>query len=851
MFVYVIMPTFAAAAALSALFNPSTGTVDFKVVLRTAAIIAADTKAISFFVNIANDIIEAEVSAAELQALITADDQAAIIYKLKVSPIPPVALVCYAVEQSTSGADTDLPLDAAFVGGLIKLTAKPPQPRQPEVNNLVKVVAASGAANKLDITADVKLFVSENFGGADPSTYNVQVINGNVVSRSSAAIQKTDIDNGYVLYQLALTDVKSEDRILISHNNDNTSGDQSLLSRAAVIIASLKPEMASFTAESGKLDDAVTVYIPLKIKYNVADNIFDRVNVLFKGVNGWAVADYFLRTTDTDNEMLANGFVEFKLIRTAAGNNNPIAAFAKLELAISLSKGVWSSNDKATQSKQSVSKFVVAGAKKFAVTHTSTSAYTAQTDDASILPKHTFTKTYTFPAAPAQIVLVASLLQNGVQVDAKTIVIAAAAVTASVSFDRLASLVKKDDKFMIVGQIKTAIDDANAQFLQANATLGGKAALFLAERVESRELVPQPLPQDMQTALILKEADDFLSNNVTRLFTRFELNQASNQEPYKVASYDVELSIDNFVNLLPLQANGSTRITTVVDAIDDKKLDEVLVLTRYAAGNATSLTPKQLMFIRYRTNHTWVGGGNSTVARDWIVYQYTVSEEAQTPAPVINTVTQVKADQLKINFANGDKVQWSGAATNGVMTTYQPTLTEFTLLDEFGRFIKTHIVNHEGNYAANVDTIISLGPEMLDQYVRVKAVRKYVNPLNGSSIVSDIVLFAEVFVAKKLAIRSIQVVESSNKLKLIADIDFGRTLSSEVTVKAVLPFKDANGVDQFVTGAISYDAVEKRHIIELDKQLDPQGSKYGTALKIYLFASGTFGQLVSSVFPSN
>ena len=170
------MPTYAAAAALSALFNPSTGTVDFKVVLRTAGTIAVDTRAISFFVNMANDIIEAELSAAELQALITADDQAAIIYKLKVSPIPPIALVCYAVEQSTSGTDFDLPLDAAFAG-LIKLTAKPSQPRQPEVNNLVKVVAVSGAANKLDITADVKLFLSANFGGADASTYNVQVIN--------------------------------------------------------------------------------------------------------------------------------------------------------------------------------------------------------------------------------------------------------------------------------------------------------------------------------------------------------------------------------------------------------------------------------------------------------------------------------------------------------------------------------------------------------------------------------------------------------------------------------------------------------------------------------------------------
>ena len=842
------MPTYADAAALSALFNPSTGTVDFKVVLRTAGTIAVDTRAISFFVNMANDIIEAELSAAELQALITADDQAAIIYKLKVSPIPPIALVCYAVEQSTSGTDFDLPLDAAFAG-LIKLTAKPSQPRQPEVNNLVKVVAVSGAANKLDITADVKLFLSANFGGADASTYNVQVINGNAPTRSSGSIQTADIANGYVLFPLSLSDVKSEDRILISHNNDNASGDQSRLSLAAIIIASLKPDQASFTAESGKLDDVANVYIPLKIKYNVADNIFDRVNVLRKA-GTWAVADYFLRTTDTDNEMLANGFVEFKVIRTAAGSN-PIGAFAKLELAISLSKGAWSSTDKATQSKQSESIFAVAGAKKFAVTHTSTSTYTAQTADASVAPKHTFAKTYTFPAAPAQIVLVASLLQNGVQVDAKTIVIAAAATSSAISFDRLASLVKKDDKFRIVGQIKTAIEDANAQFLPANTTLGGKAALCLAERVESKELVAQPLPDDMKTALDLKEADDFLSSGVRRLFTRFELNQASNQDPYNVASYDVEMALDaTFNTLLQLASDASTRINILVDSTDGKKLDESLVLTRFAGGAATSLTPKQLMFIRYRTNHTWIGGGTSVVSRPWVVYQYIVSEEDQTAAPVINNVKQENVDQLKVSFVNGAAVQFIGVATNGVLTKCLPTLTKFVLLDEIGRILKTHIVNHEGNYAADVDTRISLGPEMLDQYVRVKAVRQYVNPLNGVSIESDTAIFAEVFVAKKLVIRSIQVVETALKIKLIADIDFGRTLSSEVTARAVLPWKNGN-TDEFITGNISYDAVEKKHIIELDKQLDPQGSKYGPALKVYLFVSGAFGQLVSSVFPSN
>ena len=97
------------------------------------------------------------------------------------------------------------------------------------------------------------------------------------------------------------------------------------------------------------------------------------------------------------------------------------------------------------------------------------------------------------------------------------------------------------------------------------------------------------------------------------------------------------------------------------------------------------------MFIRYRTNHTWIGGGSSIVSRPWVVYQFTVGEEDQPDRPVLNSVVQERDDKLKINFVNGATVSWGGAATNGVTSTFQPLRTRFHLLDELGRIIKLHL----------------------------------------------------------------------------------------------------------------------------------------------------------------
>jgi hypothetical protein len=839
------MPTFAAAEAVKALYNSKDKSVDFTVKLANAGKIDAATKAVTFFVKVAEEFFEAELTAAEIQALITAVDQEAIVFKMFVTLTPPAVIVYYVIHQTNSGADSILTMDSSNTGGLLKITAKPGPLTTPEISH--KLIVAGALANSVNVSGEFRFHLPASNGGDDFKSYNRFLTIGDVVTPTfDITISADDIARGYMIYSLVANNVTDGKKITMAYSVDNASGDQSRLSHPFVILASIKPEKPSFTAESGKMDEAA-VYIPLKIKYDLASDVWNRVNIMTKSGTTLALAAYFARTLDTDKEMEMNGFVEYKLLVSAPGT--PLVAFAKYELVVVLSKDDYSDYivaDKSTQSKPSESKIVVAGIKKFEITHTTTSTYTAQSAFGSPA-KHTFTKGLTFTAPGFQVGLSAKLLQNGVEVDAKDVLIGATATNVNIIFDRDASLVQLGDEFVIVTLVKVAIDDAKAEYLSPNATFGDKAALLIVRDFRSKSVVAQPQENDLPTAMKVRAVSDILVSNKTQLLLEFELLKSAEEKPYKFSGFDVQVSEDNFDSFAELSAGGAETMNVPIDVSDDKKLDEVLFVQKFVGGVGSTFSAKKLLYIRFRSKHNWVGGDASVVNRPWIVYQYITKEEAKPAAPAAHSISQEKVNKLKVSFVKAAAVDWAGASTNGVSSKFEPVTHKFILINEIGNIIKTHNVNHDESIFTNLETRIDIEDSELNQFVRVKHVVQYLNN-NNVSIESDATFCPELFLAKKLNIRSIQVVETALKIKLLVDIDFGRLLNTAIDCKAVMPFK--SGVtDTWVTGALSYDSVEKMFFIEHDKQDDSQGSKYGRALKIFVFATGLNGQMATATYP--
>lgn len=851
MFVYVIKMTFDADAAVKAFYDPSLRSIIFSLLLDTPGAIGGDIKGATFGAKIGDRIEEHDLSAAELLALITANDQARITVKMPLADFSaPETIAFFVVVQALDGTDTRLSYDDSNPSGTIKVGRRPDTPRRAEVlQRLITLAAAANApANTVDVVGEVRLFLDGNNGGDEYLQYNIIVTIGHIVDSSyNNAITAADIARGYIVYNLSQTTVPDGHKIMIAYALENRSNEQSKMSLPHIFTATIKPQKASFLAESGKMDDANFVYILLKIKYDLDSTVWNRVNIMSKASGSWAVADYFARTEDTDKEMMLNGFVEYKLKQLVSGTD--LSAFSKVELAIQLSNGTWSSTDKATQSERSEPRFAVSGAKKFIVTHATTSAFTAQPSFGGAAAKHTITKTLTFTAPPVQVVVLSRLLQNGVEVDAKSVIIATNNTTASVSFDRLASLVKTGDKFEIVSQAKVALENAIKEFLPSNTKIGEKAALLLAE-FRSDSVLAQPDASELLSALIIRAVDDAMVNSIRKVIVEFELTQLSNDKNYPFESIDLEVASDaGFVTLLQLTSGSATRLNIPIDSNDPKKLDEVLVIGKFVSGTATSFAPNTLLHIRYRSNHKWLGGGSSVVNRPWKVLQYVLGEEDQPNAPAALTAVQEKVNTLKFTFAKAVAIQHTSAATDGAASRFEPANHKFSLINEIGQVIRTLIVKHEESAFANVDARFTLEDSELDQFVRVKHLVQYLNSKNVS-VESDATICAEIFVAKKLSVRSIQVVETSTKIKVLADIDSGRLSPADIAVKAVFPHRNSSDVDEMLSPAFSFDALEKRWVTEHTKQPDPQGLKYGNALKVFLFASGSNGQLVNAEFPT-
>ena len=874
-------PSFAAALALSAFFDTNVQKVKFIVKLLNAGVISGSTKALSFFVKVDDNLIEKELNSIDLLSLVTDKDQTSIAFELAVVAKAPVDLVYWAIEQTTSGEDIDVSLvDAA---ACIKIFGKPGPLFIPEISN--KALIDGTNANTVKLTAALKFILPDNNGGIDLRSYSYSVICGNVrTAVNNTPITAADIKNKYVIANLAQDNLKDGTAVAIAYAVDNLGGEQSFLSPALKVIATTKPGKCTFELESGKIDDVANVYIPIKFKVDIFANNWTYLHICQVDPNDAtkfiAVKSLQRDSEKMDDQMNAKNFVEYKFKNTTSGGvDTPLTPLTKYELFCCVGNAQFDTNGKAVQSLLSDKATAVTALKKYDFLSTVTSTYTAPSGNTE--GYHTFTNTITGFTAPVALGFAAFLLQNDREIASKTVSVSTGATSVVAAFDVVESLVKPTDNFKINFVVKTHLTDAISLYLKPNTTLNGRSALIVAAR-ESDVVVSKPKTSDVGTALLIKSVDDIkATSGVRKLLIDLGLLRRTDLDPYQIKQLEIEVSENqDFAQPYFIDANKATKLIVAVSA-NNRNLAETIILTKYiittaaqaqvgtpASGtfgqpgyvaasanyqaavsevvDAVDISSSLVLYIRARHVVYWKGSGNNTLDLPWVYIDFKTSEIDSIPALADPTIKQINTNNVKVDFDRAVDATWTGAIADGD-TSFKPVSTLLTLNDELGRELATKIIIYDALAPAKLSHIFDVAESQLDQFVSVSTVVKYRNA-KGIVTLSDKSQCAELFLAKKLMFKSIQTVETADKIKMIVAIEFGRQLSGDIKVQAVLPHKDSNNVLQTIA-LLSWVDSDKRFVFEGTKQEDLQNTKYGKLAKYYVFASDSTGNLVGTGHP--
>ena len=793
----------------------------------------------------------------------------------------PVDLVYWAIEQTTSGEDIDVSLvDAA---ACIKIFGKPGPLFIPEISN--KALIDGTNANTVKLTAALKFILPDNNGGIDLRSYSYSVICGNVrTAVNNTPITAADIKNKYVIANLAQDNLKDGTAVAIAYAVDNLGGEQSFLSPVLKVIATTKPGKCTFELESGKIDDVANVYIPIKFKVDIFANNWTYLHICQVDPNDAtkfiAVKSLQRDSEKMDDQMNAKNFVEYKFISTTSGGTDtPLTPLTKYELFCCVGNAQFDTNGKAVQSLLSDKATAVTALKKYDFLSTVTSTYTAPSGNDE--GYHRFTNTITGFTAPVALGFAAFLLQNDREIASKTVSVSTGATSVAVVFDVVESLVKPTDNFKINFVVKTHLTDAISLYLKPNTTLNGRSALIVAAR-ESDVVVSKPKTSDVGTALLIKSVDDIkATSGVRKLLIDLGLLRRTDLDPYQIKQLEIEVSENqDFTQPYFIDANKATKLIVAVSA-NNRNLAETIILTKYiittqaqaqvgtpssgtqgqpnyvaASANyqaavaevvdAVDISSSLVLYIRARHVVYWKGSGNNTLDLPWVYIDFKTSEIDSIPALAIPIIKQINSNNVKVEFDRAVDATWTGAIADGD-TSFKPVSTLLTLNDELGRELATKIIIYDALASAKLSHIFDVAESQLDQFVSVSTVVKYRNA-KGIVTLSDKSQCAELFLAKKLMFKSIQTVETADKIKMIVAIEFGRQLSGDIKVQAVLPHKDSNNVLQTIA-LLDWVASEKRFVFEGTKQEDLQNTKYGKLAKYYVFASDSTGNLVGTGHP--
>ena len=626
------------------------------------------------------------------------------------------------------------------------------------------------------------------------------------------------------------------------------------------------------------------MYIPIKFKVDIFANNWTYLHICQVDPNDAtkfiAVKSLQRDSEKMDDQMNAKNFVEYKFKNTTSGGvDTPLTPLTKYELFCCVGNASFDSNGKAVQSLLSDKATAVTALKKYDFLSTVTSTYTAPSGNDE--GYHRFTNTITGFTAPVALGFAAFLLQNGNEIASKTVSVSTGATSVVASFDVVESLVKPTDNFKINFVVKTHLTDAISLYLKPNTTLNGRSALIVAAR-ESDVVVSKPKTSDVGTALLIKSVDDIkATSGVRKLLIDLGLLRRTDLDPYQIKQLEIEVSENqDFAQPYFIDANKATKLIVAVSA-NNRNLAETIILTKYiittaaqaqvgtaaigTVGNANyvaasanyqaavsevvdavDISSSLVLYIRARHVVYWKGSGNNTLNLPWVYIDFKTSEIDSIPALADPTIKQINTNNVKVDFDRAVDATWTGAIADGD-TSFKPVSTLLTLNDELGRELATKIIIYDALAPAKLSHIFDVAESQLDQFVSVSTVVKYRNA-KGIVTLSDKSQCAELFLAKKLMFKSIQTVETADKIKMIVAIEFGRQLISDIKVQAVLPHKDSNNTLQTIA-LLSWVDSDKRFVFEGTKQEDLQNTKYGKLAKYYVFASDSTGNLVGTGHP--
>ena len=873
--------SFAATKALSAFYDVNTKKVKFVCKLLIAGALSSQTKALTFFTKVGKEIVYSEVNSFDLQALITDKvDQKSIVYEMPVIANPPADLLFWVTEQTTDNEDIDLETDEPLKDSVIRLFAKPSRPVETIIIN--KDIITGSTDGTLKITGVLKFLLPPFDGGIALKRLNYNIIAGNKrFATNNYDLTDTDLRNGYVTRDLLVDNLKDGTALSVTFTVDNDGGEQSALSPALNITVTTKPIKPTFEVKSGVIDEDETV-IPIKAVVDVNSGIWTTLHILEKLTSGANAGQYSVLksvprdTEKMDDQMKDNGFVAYNF--TKLDSTVAIKPLTKYELYIALGTSVFAANGKASQSDISERKIAVSGLRKQNFLSKITSTSSGDGDAA----KHTFSNEitgFTVPdgpdnGVPLQFGFAANLLQNGNKVDSKVFTVSSSdAVKNKVtpSFDLSSSLVLPADRFIITYEVLTHLTDSNAMFLTPNRTLHNKPALLIGQGT-SKSVVSKPKVSQVDTSVRTKSVDDIKSaGGIRKLLVDFAIPKRTDEGLCQIKQIKVQVSEDPNVAPANLYALGSLstdsklpRTTETVDvSADGKNIAETIILTKHRKvtnAGVDSWVPDDIpsntpVFIKVVAVVGWLGSEGQTFELPATIFDHRTDKVDSIPAIAALTLKQVNSNGVKVIFNKlTDSQSWAGDIGQGNLL-YKAVSTLLTLHDELGREIATKIIPYESLGPAQLSHVFDVPDTQLDQFVTCTAIGKYRNT-DGVVTVTDRSNSPETFLAKKLVFKSIQTIETPNKLKMVVALDFGRQASSEVSVKAVIPYIVNTGTAQspvYENRSIAdfvYNESEDRFIAEVTKQEDPQLVKYGAKALYYIFASGLNGILAATPYPA-
>ena len=870
------MSSFIAANALTPIYDSVASAVIFRLALDVAGTIdAAKTASVTFFIQDGDDVIEKEFFYTELLTLISSNDSS-LVYSFPVSVTGKLLLV-WGVETNSVGDDTTIPING---DGNIPIVSKPDSPI---VELLTKVisVATDVQANVSFAGTIVKIYLSATDGGAPLQNLNVLITTrctgvASTKNLVEVLIVQDNIDAGFIEYTLPsfVHSLPEGTKLAIFASVDNGS-QQSKLSHPLILVATLKPSMPSLEEVLSGMLDGDAPYFPLKMKVDSILNDWTKLNILVKDSDGdWILGKELTRTDDMETEMATNGFIRYDFAIS-------LSPFTKYELALCTSTVTFNADGSSSQSKISPSKKGVTGAAKLnLVSDGLFSAYTAAAS--GVAAKQIFSHSCTFDAQQFDMYLSVNLHQKGVQIDTKQVVITAGAVDNTVSFDRLASLVDPSDKFKVIVIVNYRLPSESIGYLNSDGVLSGRPTLKLFT-LESKEVVPEPLPADLKTVINFIAVDDIKTSGGLRNLLVELQTENDNAVNHPFVRCEIEVATDSaFSAKLPLTAAGATSksLSLVGDSIDGLNIISAYYLVaavgtaataNYVAATGTFGQPGYIPeqgtaasadyvaahydqtniasntdhYIHVRIVKSWLGAGaGDEVIQDWVVYNYITQEVDSIPAPVTCTIAQKKINFVEVTFDKADEqVTWTGDELIGTKQIFKPVLYMFTLFDETNRVMQTKNIPFDKLSKASMKYSFDLDDHKLDQFVRVTHVISYKNEDN-KIILSDMIASNDLFLDKPLVIKSIKAVETLTIVKVEVEVDFGRTDETDIEVKLIIPFVES-GAEKYITSALTRNALTKLYESgPLTKQADPQRTKYGESLVIYAIATGPFGTIV-------